>query len=327
MYDCLVLNGCTDGDKDGNFTFIGGQGKSVIDYCALNNDWHDHITRFEVQSKNFSDHMPIVVEWADNMTSTVKNLQLIPRLKWKKNEINLYRNNLDNNLSLLNDSSDSTELLSNKLISCIRNSANKPTSCRNKSYKQEWFDKECMKARNKSFTLLNAVRNSDCQNLKQWYIEENTRYKNLCLKKKTEYENQQALSLSQTKDCKEFWKITKMINGSNFTIGLGVSAEDLAGHFKNILCGKSSDQFLYAEPLLTDEILDSEITFAEIQAVILKAKNDKAPGEDGIAYEFFKNGTEALIIKLKSLFNDVFNKQEVPTSFKTAVIFPIHKKG
>lgn len=87
----------------------------------------------------------------------------------------------------------------------------------------------------------------------------------------------------------------KEINGLNFVIGSGVSANDLAFHFKNVLNGRMDLKYLYAEPLFTDVILDSEITLAEVQTVIFKAKNGKAPGEDGIPYEYFKNATPSFI--------------------------------
>lgn len=41
-------------------------------------------------------------------------------------------------------------------------------------------------------------------------------------------------------------------------------------------------------PYLTDPVLDSPIEFCKISYVINKLKCNKAPGQDGITYEFYK---------------------------------------
>jgi hypothetical protein len=83
----------------------------------------------------------------------------------------------------------------------------------------------------------------------------------------------------------------------------------------------------YAEPLIEDELLDRDFTFQELQVALSKAKNDKAPGCDGIPYEFFKNAPNSFLLVLLNLYNNVFKAGCVPVSFKKSVIFPLHKKG
>lgn len=326
LYDSVVLNGYTDGDNEGHYTFVGGQGKSVIDYCAANNDWLNLVKKFEVQCKTFSDHLPIVVEWT-SVNTTYKNLNLLPRLKWKNEDIITYQQNLDCLLLEMHVNTESVEIVSTQLVSSIRDSAKKKMTPYRKPFKQQWFDRECMIARKRSFALLNACRNSDSLALRNWYIGANKHYKMTCKTKKIRFEENQAYQLGLTKNTKEFWKIARLINEHSFVIGTGVSAGNLAIYFKDLLRDKDNLTFCYAEPFITDELLDSEITTQEIDAVLLKSKNGKAPGEDGIPYEFFKNAPRTLTNQLQVLYNNVFASANIPNSFKRSVIFPIHKKG
>lgn len=56
-----VVNGCASNDLEGNFTFIGGQGCSVIDYCLVGLEIQNRVKRFEIDLQDYSDHLPVVV--------------------------------------------------------------------------------------------------------------------------------------------------------------------------------------------------------------------------------------------------------------------------
>ncbi|XP_055916725.1 uncharacterized protein LOC129949346 [Eupeodes corollae] len=198
-YDLCILNGCTEGDREGHYTFIGGQGKSVIDYCAVNNDWVDLITKFEVQTKTYSDHLPIVIEWTNNAIRNEKTLNLLPRMNWKIQKINIYHEAIDNFFSNTVLNTESVEEYSSQVISCIRSSSSIKMTTGEKFYKQKWFDSECSKFRKKSFALLHAWRETDSEVLKKWYAEANTSYKNMCRVKKINWENNKAIQLANIK--------------------------------------------------------------------------------------------------------------------------------
>ena len=69
-----ILNGNTEGDEEGNFTFIGAKrksegeqgdpatGKSVIDYVMINPEVRLRVKKFTIENRSGSDHLPIVVE-------------------------------------------------------------------------------------------------------------------------------------------------------------------------------------------------------------------------------------------------------------------------
>ena len=76
-------------------------------------------------------------------------------------------------------------------------------------------------------------------------------------------------------------------------------------------------------PDLSD--LNADISLPEIQKLILKAKNNKATGIDGIPYEILK--FPPIIHALHRLYKSCFANKLTPSAWKIAVIKPIPKKG
>ena len=61
-FGLFVLNGTSKGDSSGEFTFISGQGQSVIDIAAISMEWVNVYKDFKVEIENFSAHLPIEVK-------------------------------------------------------------------------------------------------------------------------------------------------------------------------------------------------------------------------------------------------------------------------
>lgn len=77
----------------------------------------------------------------------------------------------------------------------------------------------------------------------------------------------------------------------------------------------------------TAEPEDIEPTDDEVRITINTLKNNKSPGEDGLAAELLKYGGEELISEVGKLIRDVWHKEEIPKEWQLAIICPIYKKG
>jgi len=55
------LNGTTNGDREGEFTYVSDRGCSVIDFVTVNS-CNEFVNSFKVENRVDSDHMPLVVE-------------------------------------------------------------------------------------------------------------------------------------------------------------------------------------------------------------------------------------------------------------------------
>lgn len=78
-----------------------------------------------------------------------------------------------------------------------------------------------------------------------------------------------------------------------------------------------SDQSFFMQP--TDSI--------EVRNLILKLKNDSAPGNDGIGNSLVKKCTDSIVTPLVHIFNLSLAVGIFPQCWKTAVVTPIYKSG
>jgi len=56
-----ILNGAVEGDEEGEFTYTGGRGESVIDYVIGEEKVKNRVVRMEIGDSVESDHHPIIV--------------------------------------------------------------------------------------------------------------------------------------------------------------------------------------------------------------------------------------------------------------------------
>ena len=102
-------------------------------------------------------------------------------------------------------------------------------------------------------------------------------------------------------------------------------------HFEELL--NASEEHTPEEPTQKQKesdkelVVEEKITIKELQEVIKNLKNGKAPGEDKITTEMIKKmGTEGTEVLLK-IYNRVWQEEQIPKDWQTALIVPIYKKG
>lgn len=57
-----ILNGTMEGDWEGEFTYIGARGSTVIHYVVVKEKASKKPVGFKVENKVNSDHMPVKME-------------------------------------------------------------------------------------------------------------------------------------------------------------------------------------------------------------------------------------------------------------------------
>jgi hypothetical protein len=80
-------------------------------------------------------------------------------------------------------------------------------------------------------------------------------------------------------------------------------------------------------PYSVNPILDSPIESLELFGVLNNLKNNKAPGPDGITYEFYKNIPPCSYNELLNTLNKIFLSEKIPSNFNKAIMIPLFKKG
>ncbi|XP_039288230.1 uncharacterized protein LOC120352305 [Nilaparvata lugens] len=141
------------------------------------------------------------------------------------------------------------------------------------------------------------------------YLSANKSYKLLCKLQKENYFKTLGDKFREIRDATEFWKLIKTIKPSKLKCSADITSDDWVNHFKRLLSLEgAADEFLYAAPRCENQLLDAEITDAEILEVLKKLKEGKAPGIDGIPGEFFKYAPRSFVALLRCFFNHAFEK-------------------
>lgn len=223
-FGLVILNGRTEKDLNGEFTYISEVGCSMIDFI--------------VDYQLFSDHMPIITSFSINDSSIFSNnntLPLLPKLNWARQNLSDYQHKISFYLNSIvfvsNNWEEEVHFLTNIIKSAsISNENNKRQIIR----KNNWFDKDCNTARSKSFKQLKLFRKTNEMKDRLLYLNYNVMYKTLCRDKRKQYYLDCARQLCETKNSKEFWQKIKLFKHENsWTVG-NVCAEDWLWHFKNL---------------------------------------------------------------------------------------------
>ncbi|XP_059224673.1 uncharacterized protein LOC131997626 [Stomoxys calcitrans] len=321
----VILNGRTFGDEEGCFTFTNRNGSSVIDLCAVSLDIINNVQSFEVKPQLWSDHLPIVITLRVNsdLETGIEKLKLLPKLKWKQQNKENYQKQLNDELSSLENNpslSDFTRL--------IMRAYPAPSIIRKPEYHNRWFDKECMKARDKTMKLLNKFRSSKNSSDREAYVSQKNLYQKLCGKKRLDYYRSIEIRLDFISDSKSWWSLAKEIRQKENCIGCAIATGALKTYFETLLNPKvNSQEILYAPNQVLNEMLDRDFTLPELQCQLKKVQENKAPGDDRIPYEFFIHATDEFLNELCKTFTRIFNGYDDFSNFKSSIIFPIHKKG
>lgn len=298
-FGLIILNGRTKGDCAGEFTFLSKMGASVIDFAITSIHCLEKVVDFRIVEHIGSDHMP--TELTIRMRSQNEGrgeefvLPLLPRLKWTNSDSLHFKEIINIEASNLNLTQNDATNVEN-IITCIRNAAclkqikasnNKNVQKLNR--KQPWFDYHCFNSRRKVFKLLNLFRKTNSKLLKEQYLQASKVFKQLIKTKKKVYFESLYVTLREAKDGKTLWKAINSfkLKGANITGRVTIS--EWVIHFKQLLNPPLlSGSMCYAQPLIIDNSLDCDFSFIELKTVLAKTKNGKAPGADGIPYEFLK---------------------------------------
>ena len=171
-----------------------------------------------------------------------------------------------------------------------------------------WFDNECTQKR----TVFRkwkrrAKAREGCDEAKKAKAGAFRAYKKSLTRKYRCYVKgiQNKIRNLKTSDTRSYWKLINGDNHQKQNIMNNISHETFAKHFEN-LCNVQNDNLQDINPDIDDSIqnepLNTSITEEEVIKCILKLKNNKASGHDGILNEFLKHSSVKLVNVITTLF-------------------------
>ena len=325
----IIVNGRICSDVDGDNTFCGVMGKSMIDYCVCSPDVLELVCDFTVGIKPFSDHFPLCFSLSTNLNSIVKEMLLPPKLHWSERNATRYFENLRkicNNQYL--ESNISIDEKVNICISKIRTSSSSNFNPKRFDPKQPWFDSMCENARKKMLKKLDTYRKTDLDFDRLNYLEYKRKYAQLCEEKKIAFCNKNIVKLNNVRNSSDWWKIVNSMKKCPPRIGNNLQIEALYDHFYALFNSQVQEcSISWALGNIVDPFLDSPFESWELKYVLKELKLNKSPGLDRVGYEFFKFSPTEFHTELLILFNQIFLKEDIPASFRCSIIVPLHKKG
>ena len=320
----FVLNGVKEGDEEGEFTYVGGAGNSVIDYVFINNKGWENVESFKVADRVESDHVPVIVELKEKGNKREKEEEKKKTvISWREEDIAIYRTKLEEWKEQEN-TNGTVEEEWERLKKAVQEAMVKKV-VKVKDTKigyRKWWDKEC--TRKKKEVKIKYKRWKKGKEDKKNYIEERKNLRVLCKDKEKKRRKEEEAELRNIKSENEAWTFINRFRKRKVKVENSIEKEEWRRHFRELLEGE--DQKIEGEKRQNIEE-DQEITQEEIRKAIKKAKKKKAAGADGITNEAWIYGGEVIVEKLGNIFNRVWKGEGVPEDWKKAVIVPLYKKG
>lgn len=312
----LALNGRTNGDLEGNFTFIGNRrdnadqesvsstarvlGKSVIDYALISVEHLHHISDFRVGHEVQSQHQPLEVHLTlgleqEDSCSEDECWLTVPKYKFNEEKVNRVEKELEKATAIFNEKwnkmseegSGSIETYSDCFSQLIKR-AFAPLKLRGEVVNiTEHFDDQILSYRNKAEQALLIYRECNTEENLARFVTLRAQYYDA--KREEEKRTQErrekniALILAE-RDWKQLWqKVGKaMGKKGKFETG-GIKGEEWRKYFDrlyNIESVEVKPEWSDYSGCIPNECLDGEISKREIQKALSRMKNNKAHGMD-----------------------------------------------
>jgi hypothetical protein len=340
-HELEILNGNSNYDNAGQFTFVSDHGHSVVDYFLVDKELLEFALSLHVADKIDSDHMPVEVKFKcgiNSINEALKNVT-VEKYIWSETKCEDVRNCLMSDKfqqsvldarELMNDNPDESLLLFTKSLlgaaECMKQTFKKGER---KLGGAKWYDRDCYSKKKEVRHSLKCFRKSLKREDYLVYSVTRKEYKQLIQKKKTESKNKSINELLDSlHDTKSFWGEVKKHRKRSGVLN-DISKESWLQHFEKVFNegtriaeGHTADDIESA-----DDILDVDITQLEVKKAIQHLKTGKAPGADNILAEMIKFAESHILNYLTEYFNKIFSAGYFPEEWSKAIIVPLHKKG
>ena len=306
-----ILNGCTDGDWQGEKTYSSQLGGSVIDYIMVRGLEREQILEMKVEDVLGSDHFPVCVSLNRRGRHEEAEVSWKHREKymWGREESERVRIELE---QIVWEGVEGLEDMERKIKGCLK----KKGETSNKRGKT-WFDGECKEQKRRIREVVRRWREGRCG------AEEITRQKvkleELCKRKQMEFVEEMAKSLQVCKSEGEIWRKLRINEVRNET---RINLREWEEKCKE-MCGEEEVWLVPNRVPNREEFREDELNRA-----LEEMRQGKAVGEDQLKAEMWKALPREGKASLLACINQVWvGDRELPAGWRRGTIIPVHKGG
>ena len=341
-----ILNGRTKSDRLGEYTFMGKQGNSVIDYALIDIMSYYKIEDLKIGKDIGSNHFPIelkintghdegeVEEKKRNETAREK----ITMFKWREEKKSAVMREMQKNNSIFEEwwamSLEKNEGINEKqrIMEKFMKRILKPMKKKNVKESNTRSEDEVSLLREKMDIKLKTFRyTNEARDLQEYVVARRDwkEARKIMEKKKKEEREKLVAKLYRINDWGELWKEVNKAVGVKFKKKVSDKIRDhqWEEYFKNLFNGEISETEGEWEKTSVDTVeeMDREIARREILRALKEMRGGSAPGVDGIPTNIYKNLTTVTLDKLENIFNEVMKEQKYPSGWARGIIVPIYK--
>ena len=232
-----VLNGNVVGDKNGNYTYIGDRGASVIDYVLGNESALGDVENFKIEENINSDHLPLTVS-LNRKIKRGKDEKVNKRVVqiWNDETIKKYK---ETNMKTKFDTKfmDINEELE-ELVKTVKEQTVTKEIEIGRVYQEKWWDTDCRVKRRELQKCLKRARKG--QSTIAEYRKHRKEYKELCQQKKERKREEYIEQVKNITKEKEVWEHVNKGRKIRSKISTTIAMEEWRRHFMELLDGKEN---------------------------------------------------------------------------------------
>jgi len=317
-----IMNGNKEGDEEGEWTFIGKMGSSVVDYAITSAETWQKIESFKIGERTESDHQPMEIVIQGKMQREEEEEDTEREIEdWSEEGVKKYKEKLENIEFCKEEVQESMKELIEKVKEAI--SKKKITVKKWRAGRKRWWNRECRLSKIEVNKKLRKYKEGKVKRVE--YIEEKRKHKEVCKENEEKYRREEITKIMNLKDENEIWKYIQKERGKRSNMDEGIAKEEWKQHFMNLLEGKDNKE--REEPEEKGKAKIEEIREEEVEEAIKKLKKKKSAGIDGIRNEAWKYASDKVKERLREILNKIWRGEGWPEEWKEGIICPIFKKG
>lgn len=330
----LVLNGRTEGDVPGQYTFLSRVGLSTVDLVWANLESCKLVSELRVSDTVIvSDHLPVtltlnVLHEEQQPTSSQPKVKKFKWLPEKAVEFSEQVNNAakpsqaqDVYVELVKtiEKAASDTGMIQELIIPTQPNVNKP-----------WYSKSCRDLKKRSRQMLRKWKNKNCQEYLVLYLELKKDYFRVCSELKKLHDQEIKQKLANIRNPPEFWKVVKQFKPKAPNKSKLIPIEEWSCYLEQMFRSEHINSRNVQPVVFTDVLrqqMDSDFCMGELEKGISHLKSNKSPGPDNVLNEYLKVLHQDWKSHLLCFINFIFNGGNIPDTLTDSFMFMLFKKG